>query len=960
MSKKRQVYIHEVLPDQINDLLVGSNVPLVKNETEKSSSLYRHGGDSGNIFFKPINWNKINQSPLAFINRQLTDWDIPRLILKRFFAGEGELGPEENYKGILQKSGTLKVLDTNSLGYFSDVITSFAVDSKVNPTQLRNFSVMILSYLEFLNREDLINLPLEVDYGISQDGFFLQIHCDKNNFFLENILESVAEPELKNPFVSLLRESIAKVDLLEIYTLEASNKLVLNACWITNPNFTRTDFFPSLVIHQVKHLRGDNKGFGSSVAPTTFYDPELKDFRKAKVAEKLPGKYGEQKTLKEAINPVLVKRLYNFITDSHSRSGYSVQESGYSLDVLSKDVEKFPDKEALGRLNSSEREELVRIILENAPEFISQVEEVKSQIESEDYLEGILNSLDSMTYEEAELVLGDSDSSDDSETISGEKEDIGEESQLVKGQREDLTEESETVKGYDEDFGDESEKINGEFEDLGEESQLIEGTKEDLTPEKLVVRGTKEKEENWKVKKGNVQEKIKGIINDRRLEGATHEEIDKEVKTLIKSELNLSEEKSEKLISNISDAASDEWLKGGVDAVNENIKQRIRIEKMENQLSLREKQVEKMKALIGSLKNEIGGVRKELQIAKGSVLSNAEASVGEIENSNYPAVESSDRESQQKIISNQAAKISDLREEAEGARKEKDQLEQNYKTEINNLKAKSAEDDRELQKLRNEVHKLGDEKELLHKKVRESVEEVAEIRDSDEDTSAVLKENETLKAQVESLKKRMSFMYENSKSNKDIEIGANEVQKIIEDKERFFEDKLRLTKELDSVKADLRESERLIKQRDLELKEKSDMLKGRPVGEDQDEVMKLKKEMDEFKQAGSKLQTELKASQLKTKSLEQKIKFMTAQLDKYYAASRQKAGVGGSMGSADPKAAIKLKQVETMNKRLKEAGDKASKELIEKKAELHKMKMENKTLELKVRELEKKLGKNAA
>ncbi|MCR9206201.1 MAG: hypothetical protein NXH75_16585, partial [Halobacteriovoraceae bacterium] len=479
---------------------------------------------------------------------------------------------------------------------------------------------------------------------------------------------------------------------------------------------------------------------------------------------------------------------------------------------------------------------------------------------------------------------------------------------------------------------------------------------EDLAPESIKIKGSRqEREELWKVKKGNVEEKIKGILNDRRLNGASHEEIDNEVKSIIKEELNLNEESSEKVVTNISDTASDEWLKGGVDAVNEAIKQRIKIEKIENQLGLRETQVEKMKGYINSLKLELGNVKGELQQVKGSALPNAEVRFQESVN------EKQDSQSQQNVITNQIEKIGELREEADVLKQEKSDIESSFKEEISVLKSKSLEDDRVLQKLKNEVYKLEEDNELLQRKVREGVEEVAENFSSNEDARAVVKENESLKTQIEALKKRMNFMYENSKSHKEVSMGANEVQKLVEDKERFFEDKIKLTKELDSTKADLREIERVLKQKELEVKEKNELLQGKAAGQDQDEVIALKKQCDEFKQAGSKLQIELKASQLKTKSLEQKIKFMTAQLDKYNSASRQKTGIGGgSVGSIDPKVAHKIKQAESMNKRLKEAGEKIQKELQEKKGELHKTKMENKTLELKVRELEKKLGKKAA
>lgn len=986
MSKKRQIYIQKSLPEQLTTLLEQMSVPIVKAEGEKSNSLFSFGSEGSNILFSPVKWNTITQSPIGYLNRDIAEWDIPALILKRFFGGEGELGPEGNYRGVLQKSGSLKILEPKSLGYYSDIITSFAVETRVNSTQVRNFTVLILSYLEYLGREDIIHFPIEVDYGITQDSFFLQIHCENKNFYLENILEATGDSSLKDPFVSLLKEALQKVDLLEIYNLQSSEKFVLNACWVHNANFVRTDFYPSLLIHQVKHLKAKSVKIGSVISPKTFFDPDLKNVKKVKVLEALPTKFEEENDSKELVNPVLVKRIYNYIKDRHIKDNYSVHENGYDLSRLDIDVNYFPDKEALKRLNSAEREELVRIILDDAPEIVTQVEEVKANIDTDDYLDGLLNSLKNMSAEEAELVLGgEEDLGEDSSLVRGSSDDTADDINRVGGTPEDLTEEVNRVGGSPDDLTEELTKVSGSKEDLTEELNRIEGAPEDLTEEinkvsggllakeeqNKVIKGSREekqkniivsgeeqkkREEAWTLKRQKVAEKVKGIINDRRLQNASHEEIDSEVKAIIKEELGIDEEKSQKLVSNISDTASDEWVRGGIDTVNENIKQRIKIEKMSNQLSLREKQVEKMKNLISSLKNELGAAKKELLVSNQSVLSNPDAS-GDLEDSLLTLPDNVRKTEQQQVIANQIEKINELRDATSEVDEKVATLEEENKELVNKFKAKSAEDEREIQKLKNELFKATEENTILQRKVKEGIEEVADIRDSDEDTEAVLKENENLKAQVESLKKRMNFMYENSKANKEIAVSASEVQKIIEDKERFFEEKVSATKEIDSLKADLREQVRVIKQKDLELKQKDDLLKGRSTGGESDELIQLKKSLDEEKQSSTKLATDLKAAQIKAKSFEQKVKFMTAQLDKYTATASKANGTGPRGASvADPKVAAKLKQTETMNIRLKEAGEKLQKELQEKKGELHKANLERKTLELKVRDLEKKLS----
>lgn len=1015
MENKRKIYWSSRVPDELKELLADTDTVITQQESERESCNFRLGGTGSNLHQNPVNWEKVKSAPVAFFHENLLEWDIPKLILKRFFAGEGGLGPEESYQGVVLKSNSIKILDSNSLGYFSDILTATATELRINPVKVRSFCVLLLSYLDYLKKSELVSFPIEVDYGLSQDSFFIQIHCENHGVFLENLVDATGESDLDSPLVSLIDEAHKKADLMEVYTLKSSNKLVFTACWVGNPHFIRKDFFNGLIIHQVDSFKAPSKKFGKVAEAQTFHKETIENISKVKVAEKLPQKYKKQdaKQIEEVINPVLVKRMVRFVTDKNK--GRNIDWKAYQLDDLKRDYQRFPDKEALKRINSREEQEILKVLAEGEKRLEEEVANVKKQIDTDDYLSGILNSLNNMSLEEvmvaadleeeSEEVVSvdddfDMDLADELQKIQGAPEDLTEETQKIQGAPEDLTEEIQKIQGVPEDLTEEIQRIQGTPEDLAEELQRINGEKaapqfnekkvikgvkpsqppkaekqiisgeshETKKQESFIIKGQRQdlKEDTWQVKRLNVVKKVEEKVAALKADNATHEEIDQQVKQIISSELNLDEEKSQSFVQALSDDVSDDFLHEGIDTINENIKNRIRIEKLDNQLQIRDKQVEKMKILITGLKSELASTREELlgiKHPKENIVRTLGNSVGaEEEASSFKVTEKVPDSvigvevgSETKIVLQKLRgkdeEITALKQEVALLKDSTD--EEETKEVVQGLKSKNLEMERENEKLSNQVHKLERDNELLLKKFREGVEEVSEIRDSDEDVGALKAKNENLEAQVESMKKKLSFLYENSKSNKEIELSANEVQKIIEDKERFFNEKMKAQEEIDFLKSEVREKDRVLKQKELELNQKSDLLKNKPVGEAEDVVKQKDSEIGSLKIEIKKQAEELKSSQLKTKSLEQKMKFLNVQLEKYQ--SKAGSAMNKATAATDNKIAAKLKQAEIMNKRLKDAADKYKNELGEKKTELHKAKLEAKTMELKIKDLEKKL-----
>lgn len=172
---------------------------------------------------------------------------------------------------------------------------------------------------------------------------------------------------------------------------------------------------------------------------------------------------------------------------------------------------------------------------------------------------------------------------------------------------------------------------------------------------------------------------------------------------------------------------------------------------------------------------------------------------------------------------------------------------------------------------------------------------------STESVADIKKKNDALERHVEELKKKISVVLENTKKNSDEMVSGSEYSR---------------------VKAELAEKNTKLSEAYTERKEAAD---------------------------------QNKSLAFKLKAAEQRIKSYSEKLEKAVNASKQMAESG-----MDAKSAHRVKHLEKTNERLQALNNKTSDELAERKAELHKTKMESKALEAKIKELERKLQKKAA
>ncbi len=876
--KKKGLYSKFELPDSLKEILNEEGF-LISDDAAMASELSFSIGEEAqsNIFLNSVDWENVKISPCAFINPDITSWEMPALILKRFFHGEGGVNPADNFSGLIECNYTLKITNEFSLGHVSDQVSLFAAENDLNPVVMRNYLVSILTFIEYLRMSGHAELPVELDFGLSKDAYYLQINCPANDLYIENFLEATKKSSVNNPFVSLIQESLSKTDLLEVYSLSSTKKLVITSCWISNESYTRNEGSSTLLIHQLESFKNGVVVSPSNAVSTELFENDNEANHKlSALAEALPTPFLKMEGKTNKINPVLVRRLVRYIFNAN---GDDFDYKNFHKEELLKNLNEFYDQAALISILEEEKDEVIRQVRlgGDCEELAEDVELLKNNIDEDDYFESLINSMSTMSFDDAQAIAGKSLQQDEAQHVKGLDEEE-EESQLVNG-LDDEEEGSQHVKGLDEEE-EESQLVKGldEEEEGGqlvkgldeeeEESQLVKGLDEE-EESKAVIKGNKERisEENWEVRRDRAVEELKGRMEDLRDTGISHIEIDNELKKILMNELEVSEASGTDFVEALSDNATDGFLRGPSRASITALKDSP-LEQVEKKLEVRSKQVEKMKEAIVTLNEELA---KSRGLSSGVV---------------------------------------------------EPDLESDHSEKSENLKLNL-----QIESINNEKVKLAKENEILLRKIHESTENINSLNQSLKDGK---KEN----------------------ANK------AELEKIIADKEFYFNEKVKLEKVVEDRESRMRNME--FKLRELEAKELSSKAKNFESKRLADKALLIEKEKQivNFRTEVNLLQAESKSHELKAKAAEQKMKFMSAQLEKFRnegSASTAKAKkTVSSSGNSD--VSEKLKQMQQVSAKLKASNDKLTKELLEKKTLAHKATLESKTLAGKVKELEHKIS----
>lgn len=189
----------------------------------------------------------------AVIHPAQLDHEVGQVSLKRLLGENSSLGLEVVFQKSKIQFKNFRLMDHLMMGHYSDVLAREAYLKGFKPLPIRNFFDSMASFLYQFEVEKRVSFPYDVDFGIWDDLFVMQIHCSAEEINIEDIASGLGEYKIENPQMGSLRLALSQTDALDIYQLKASQRLVLCAQWfhplrkkqISNP-------FPSFYLHEVE------------------------------------------------------------------------------------------------------------------------------------------------------------------------------------------------------------------------------------------------------------------------------------------------------------------------------------------------------------------------------------------------------------------------------------------------------------------------------------------------------------------------------------------------------------------------------------------------------------------------------------------------------------------------------------------------------------------------------------
>jgi hypothetical protein len=868
--------------------------------------------------------NFFKNNGVAVISNEFIKDSIEEVILKRLLGNNSSLNIEKAFDTKIDSNGSFKVTDHLNSGYYCDLLAAKAALSDFSYLNIRNSFFNLMNFISLVIDSDSGEFPVDVDFGISEEKFVIQTHFNVENFGAELLWSSFGDKEN-----SFLKNSLDYCETIDCYILEKTGRLVLTL--IIDKSESKMN---NICIHNIKSFKLINIEELSGTSKVV----SLGDIGEVKLAsEKIQSISKVQNILEDDQvsqgHLVSITRVTKFIKNS------GISTEGLSLENFDQIVSGYPNKNVLELLTVSDKNLIIESITnevtcENLSHSLEEVEEV---VGLDDFLESLVTKIDGLSPDEANeiislegdvteisstVVKGTADEEESSVTIKGSFEDQGEENEMVKGSREDLTEESQMIKGEREDLTEPTQMIKGSKEDLTEPTQMIKG---DSTPEdttKVVIKGesqnstagemtrldfsSAENKAQWSSAKLDIISEVRKRAAILKESGKSLKDLNQEVSEIVSNKLNMNSSESEVLSKGLFENASEKFVTDkniGKGNGGNALRAKLENDKLKQDLDRRDSQLVRMKRLIDGMKRELVQ-KKELETdeLKSSATELGPSSTASLDVINLNAeLEKRDKQ------------IELLKKNLDASNQNSEKLKNTLSDQNEPREVISNTDELELNNLKSEVKKLESQLQMAQARAESSNKRAENEKEMSSNRSA----NET-KMFREKLAKSQEVISKFQKDNSDLSREVFELKKLKED----FENKANLLASNDHTE---------------ELKEKETQLT---------EVSKVSKQNED----------RYRAANLRIKQLEQKNKFLTAQVSQASKKSSTSSG-GSASAKMDPKASHKLKQLERVNEKLKASSGKFETELAAKKKEAHQFKLENNTLKLKIDELERKLSK---
>ncbi|WP_417335383.1 hypothetical protein [Halobacteriovorax marinus] len=792
---------------------------------------------------------------VAIVPSELGESEVDRTFFKRLLGEDSTLRTSESISNGLEGIGSFKVSDHLNSGFYSDSIAIKAAKREFDFFKVKKALFHLFELSSQIILSDKGSFPLDIDFGVCGDDFFIQAHFPVESFYLEYLVDNFLSDK------ESIGQIIENVNSLDIYKLSRTDKLVLTCAW------SKGSENKAIYIHDIEKFN-----FNGISKKEDIENFELKDT----LDESFSLKSASSRTL-ELGN---IKRIVDFVKMQSS--------DDITISNLSKFLENYPNKKIIKGITQHDKEEILKVLQssQKIEEIENSVSKKEISLSNEEVLEKLINKIENLDIDEANEIVslglqdyseavtrvsGWVDKPDNSKTIiSGSREDIGEKTQLIKGSREDLTEETFVISGD------------------SNSSESESNSRREVNYDNVQAHLPK-----WRAAKDGLIAKLRERVkSDNELKDLN---IKDEISSLFQENLNIEGSESNALVKGLLD----DTLINSLEVTKEESTSSIdkEVTHLRDSAAKKDAQISRMMKLIDAMKKELIIQKKNADPERDSV---AEVELAKVKD------ELSKKEKEIEILKSNRDNMSEALE----AQRHKDDLVQDIVKQIpNNAEIKSFE--AKVKTLEAQLEDARERSELLNTKLEQERKDA--LIKSDEDTAhfrtKMMKSQQVIN----------SFQKENKELSKEVERLQS------------------LQRELDTI-----------------VPEQS-------TSNDASELIEKEKEIEMLNLEVKKSVDQSKALGLKIKQLEQKNKFLMAQVEE--SARKSSAGRGSSRSGADTKSQHKIKHLEKLNENFKTEAQNAKSELAQKKKEILKYKQEANLLKTKLAESERKLAvtkKNAA
>ncbi|MEI8345955.1 MAG: hypothetical protein WCG27_00700, partial [Pseudomonadota bacterium] len=322
----------------------------------------------------------------AYFPVKLLDSDVGKVLVKRYFTGDSTILFEQVYDGILKRASSLKITGHLHAGHYSDLIAASAFEDNFNIMGVRRYLVGMLSFLAYMRASKIAKFPLDVDYGKNDKAFVVQFTIPVHNFVLEYLHEAFNENGNGNTLQGLLLWCLDACNLLDIYYLEKSSKLVITALWLKDIQELGDGYFNGLLMGQIHSFQQGRKKW-QELNLQTEIAVDVQEEQKMEELENrpLPGESVQLmdtdfKGLEE--RPELLQKIIDYIVGVRKKDERPKEAELLAVEDVDIYLVEYPDSMEINELTDIDKKLIISCLgNQEVLTMVQNIEEVAPQVE---------------------------------------------------------------------------------------------------------------------------------------------------------------------------------------------------------------------------------------------------------------------------------------------------------------------------------------------------------------------------------------------------------------------------------------------------------------------------------------------------------------------------------------------------------------------------------------------------